>query len=355
MSRPPLSQPVAVGGQAVVEGVMMRTPAATSVAVRRPDGSLVVRVRIARRLSERYPILATPGLRGIAVLIETLSDGISAIEFAASQLVEDADRRAAASSRVALAFSLLFSVGLAFVLFAVVPHAATLFAGDILGLHGLSDGKSVAFHLVDGLVKVGLFLAFLSGISRLKDIRRVFEYHGAEHQAVHAYEAGLNPLPKNLSRFPTEHARCGTAFLITVIVVSVFLFAVVFPWLPDLSERRWVNQVFFVLLKAPLILPVAAVSYELIRLAARMPDRGLSAILSAPGVLFQRITTKRPDTSQQEVAVTALVAALRPERILGTVSLPAPPERTAAVALEAIATFRDFAEFQSGVSREEGA
>lgn len=333
---------VTVGGQAVVEGVMMRTPAATSVAVRRPDGSLVVRVRAARRFAERHPVMAAPGLRGVAVLIETLSDGLSALNFAAAQAMpEPADAAGGAPSTAALAAMLAVSLGFGFLLFAVIPHAVTLLAGDLLAVESLAGGRAVAFHLVDGLVKVAVFVAFLWAISRMKDIRRVFQYHGAEHQAVHAYETGLNLLPKNLSRFPTEHPRCGTSFLVTVIVVSILVFAVVFPWMPELSDRRWLNQVLYVAIKAPLILPVAAASYELIRAASRMDNRVLGAVLSAPGVLFQRITTKVPDAAQQEVAIVALIAALRPDRLLR-----APDE------VEVVDSFATFEDFQRGVAPE---
>lgn len=321
---------------------MMRTPAATSVAVRRPDGSLVVRVRAARRLAERHPILAAPGLRGMAVLVETLSDGLSALNFAAAQAMpEPADSDGGAPSAAALVATLAVSLGFGFLLFAVVPHAVTLLAGDLLRVESLAGGRAVAFHLVDGLVKVAVFVAFLWAISRMKDIRRVFQYHGAEHQAVHAYEAGLNLLPKNLSRFPTGHPRCGTAFLVTVIVVSILVFAAVFPWMPVLSDRRWLNQVLYVAIKAPLILPIAAASYELIRAASRMDNRRLGAVLSAPGVLFQRVTTKAPDAGQQEVAIVALIAALRPDRLLR-----APDE------VEVVDSFATFEDFQRTVTPE---
>lgn len=332
--------PVTVGGQAVVEGVMMRTPAATSVAVRRPDGSIVVRVRAARRLAERHPVMAAPGLRGVAVLIETLSDGLSALNFAAAQAMPE-PQGAGTPSAAALAATLAVSLVFGFLLFAVIPHAVTLLAGDLLGVASLAGGRAVTFHLVDGLVKVAVFVAFVWAISQMKDIRRVFQYHGAEHQAVHAYETGLNLLPRNLSRFPTEHPRCGTAFLVTVIVVSILVFALVFPWMPEISDRRWLNQVLYVAIKAPLILPIAAASYELIRAASRMDNRMLGAVLSAPGVLFQRITTKAPDEAQQEVAIVALIAALRPDRLLR-----APDE------VEAVDSFATFEDFQRGVTPE---
>lgn len=294
---------------------MMRTPRASSVAVRRPDGSLAVQVRLVKRLAERYPILAAPGLRGIAVLIETISDGIAALNFAASQVLPEEQARSH-TSRLGLVFSLALSMAFGYFLFAVAPHAATVALGHLFEAESLASGRDLLFHVVDGFVKVLFFLAFLWAIAHMKDIRRVFQYHGAEHQAVHAYEAGLNLYPKNLSRFPTEHARCGTAFLIMVIVVSILVFAIVFPFMPDLSASKWLNQTIYVALKAPLIFPIASLSYELIRLSARATNRTLAALLSAPGLLFQKITTKRPQPDQQEVAIVALLSALRPERFI---------------------------------------
>ena len=301
----------AVGGQAVVEGVMMRAPGATSVAVRRPDGSIVVRVRAASRLAARMPWLGKPLMRGIAVLLETLSDGISALNFSAEQAMPEG--KTGNTGKAAIVGSLFISFAFAFLLFAVVPHALTLWIGWLLGSEALEGGTAVVFHLVDGLVKVLIFLGFLWVMSLMGDMRRVFEYHGAEHQAVHAFEAGLDPIPDNMSRFPTEHARCGTAFLVTVIGVSIFVFAGVFPLMPVLVDSRWLNQLLYVLIKAPLVLPIAALSYELIRLAGNRQDSILGRVLSAPGIFFQHITTKPPDRSQQEVASVALKTAMRPD------------------------------------------
>ena len=329
-----------VGGQAVVEGVMMRAPDATSVAVRKEDGSLVVRVRSARRFAARFPWLGHPGTRGIAVLIETMSDGISSLNFSAAQAMPEESGEGQDSSSLAIVATLVFALAFGFFMFAVLPHALTLGLGGLLGDDDLAGGRAFLFHLVDGIVKVLLFLGFMWGVSLMKDMRRVFEYHGAEHQAVHAFEAGLTLDAKSLSRFPTAHPRCGTAFLITVIVVSIIVFAGIFPLMPVLFENRILNQVSYILIKAPLILPIASLSYELIRLSARMGSRALGWLLSAPGVLFQRITTQTPDASQQEVAIVALTAALSPG-IAGV-----GPEQP-----ESILTFSDFGEF-SKWSRE---
>lgn len=315
MSNDQPEAPVAVGGQAVVEGVMMRAPAATSVAVRRPDGSIVVRVRAAKRIAARYPFLGRPALRGITVMIETLMDGMSALNFSAEQaLPEEEKPKSEGATQGAIFATLVFAVALGFGVFAVLPHALTWLLGWALGSEDLSGGRALVFHLVDGVFKLLIFLGYVWGISRMKEMRRVFEYHGAEHQAVHAFEAKLPLTVESLGRFPTAHPRCGTAFLVTVIAVSILFFACIFPLMPVLSDTNWLNQLAYVFIKLPLILPIAGVSYELIRLAGKTRDGLFGRILSAPGVWFQRITTQPPDPSQQEIAIVALASALEPSR-----------------------------------------
>lgn len=307
-----MSRPIHVGGQAVVEGVMMRAPQATAVAVRKGDGSIVARIRRSKSVTEGRPWLKRPGLRGIAVLIETLSDGISALNFSAEQAMTDEERRRA-GGEAAIVATLVFSIAFAFFMFALAPHFITNAIGWLFGSESLMEGRAALFHLVDGIVKTLLFLGFVWGVSRLKDMRRVFQYHGAEHQAVHTFEAGLELTVENLSRFPTAHARCGTAFLVTVIVVSILVFTSVFPLLPELSQNRLINQALYVLIKAPLILPIAGLSYEIIKFAGNRSGTLLGRILSAPGVWFQKITTQHPDASQQEIAIVALTLALNPQ------------------------------------------
>ncbi|NOZ00298.1 MAG: DUF1385 domain-containing protein [Deltaproteobacteria bacterium] len=334
-----------VGGQAVVEGVMMRAPNATSVAVRKEDGSIVVRIRSARRIASRIPWLGRPGTRGIAVLLETMSDGISSLNFAAAQSMPESEGGEKTGASIAIGATMVIALAFGFFMFAVLPHALTLGLGALLGDNALESGRAVVFHLVDGIVKMLIFLAFMWGVSLMKDMRRVFEYHGAEHQAVHAFEAGLELTNKSLSRFPTAHPRCGTAFLITVIAVSIIVFAAVFPFMPVLFENRILNQLAYVLIKAPLVLPIASLSYELIRLASRLDSRWLGWLLSAPGVLFQKITTKQPDEGQREVAIVALKTALTPG--LAGVG-PGKPE--------SVLTFADFNEFTAWVpSPDQGA
>lgn len=319
---------------------MMRAPGATSVAVRRPDGSLVVRVRKASRLADRRPWLGRPGIRGATVLWETLSDGMSALSFSADQAMPEEDRKKAGPW--ALAASMATSVLFALLLFAVLPHALTWGLGRILGSEALAGGRAWPFHLVDGLLKFGLFLAFVWLTGRMAEMRRVFQYHGAEHQAVHAFEEGRPLTPESLGRFPTAHERCGTAFIVTVIAVSILFFTALFPLLPPLSESAAWNQAIYVAIKVPMVLPIAALSYEVIRWAWRQRNGAWGRLVSGPGVMVQRITTQSPERDQQEVAIVALRSALDPGAFGG--------------GEEAIRTFPGYGEFEAwiGASRGEG-
>lgn len=308
-----MSEKTSVGGQAVVEGVMMRTEKAVSVAVRKQNRSIIVKVKLSTRLSDRFPFLRKPFLRGILVLIETLIEGISALNFSAQQASLEREDDGKGISKGAIIVSMMVSFAFAFLLFAVIPHVITLALGFVLENQTLSGGQAFLFHLVDGLVKCLIFLVFIYSISLMKDMRRVFEYHGAEHQAVHAYESKDVLIPEHLSKYPTAHPRCGTSFLLIVILLSILVFAVVFPFVPVLSENKIVNQMLYILIKAPLILPIASLSYEMIRLSGKKGFLG--RFFSYPGLLFQKITTQRPDKDQQEVAIIALRLALNPEMI----------------------------------------
>lgn len=325
---------------------MMRAPAATAVAVRKPDGSLVVRTRRASRLIDRWPLVGKPGLRGMAILIETMADGMSALNFSAAQAMPEDDKKPAtdsnaaapkAENRLAILVTMVVALAFGFALFAALPHFLTWGLGWLLDSADLQGGQALLFHLVDGVIKMAIFLGYVYAMSLVKDMRRVFEYHGAEHQAVHTFERGLPLEPATMSTFPTAHPRCGTALMVTVIAISILVFAGVFPLLPALSDHPAINQALYVLIKLPLILPIAALSYEVIRLAGKRSNGWFGKIVSAPGVFFQRITTKPPDASQQEVAIVSLCAAMWPERMGVTADHP-----------ESIVYFGSFDEFRAG-------
>jgi len=327
-----------IGGQAVLEGVMMRSPKSFVVAVRRPDGQIVVREQAWETLLGSIKPLRWPLLRGAIVLIESLWNGISALNFSAEQAMPeeagksaeehaaDAPRQATGKEKAALGATLVFSLALGLALFVAAPHALTWLIGVVAGVP--LDTSTFAFHAIDGAIKAVIFLSYLVAISRFPDIRRVFEYHGAEHKAIWAYESEEALTPDNAARHTTLHPRCGTSFLLLVLVLSILMFALVFPFIPKLSDKAFLNQLAMIAIKLPLMFPLAGISYEVQRLSARKGTPRVLRWLVAPGLWLQRITTKEPSRDQLEIAVLALCRALAREK--------------GAAASDGVKLFRDF-------------
>jgi len=350
-----------VGGQAVIEGVMMRSPRCFAVAVRTPSGAILVRQRPWISLAQSWKILRRPFFRGVLVLAESLHNGISALNFSAAvaeagskekqdaaenhaeaqvdqqgqrdqaqrRRVEPPSASAAAGPKVAeRSASIWITMGVAIVLalglFAALPHFLTWGAGKLVESEALTGGRSVLFHLVDGAIKLAIFLAYVWLISLLPDVKRVFQYHGAEHKAIYTAERGEPLTVENARRHTTLHPRCGTSFLLVVLLAAVVIFTIVFPFVPAVSEVAVVNQLFFVLVKLLLLFPIAGMAYELIRLAGRRPDSRLLRLAIWPGLMTQKITTREPDDSQLEVALTSILAVLAKEKSLPPGADPSP-------------------------------
>jgi uncharacterized protein YqhQ len=365
---------IIVGGQAVIEGVMMRAPNSYAVAVRRQDGSIVSKSERLPKLSDRYPILKTPVLRGSAVLIHSMMLGIKALNFSATVAFEDqtgeekakveqkpAVQAAAAAGALAttahaieapdqivatneveakssgagatataagsIAFALVFNV----LLFIVLPLLLT----NVLFIHfGWGNAPqvsidqaaaasapwyaearmwlqaylkpvrpSVAFNLVDGVIRMFFFLLMIWGFSRLNDIKRVFEYHGAEHKTVFAWEAGEDLTVSNARRHPRQHPRCGTSFLMVVMLVSIVLFSAV----------KFDSLSLNMLTRIALIPLIAGISYEIIRAAGRKESSAIFKLMTLPGIWMQNLTTREPSDDQLEVAIYALKESLKLE------------------------------------------
>lgn len=303
----------------------MRSPHSYVVVCRLPDGRLAVRESPWRPIWERLRFLRRPFLRGAVVLAESLHNGLDALSFAANQQarawpVEEGgaprdDAGAASPSEApelsgsAIAATLALSVALAFVIFAAIPHALAWLAGGALGLD-VREGTSVAFHALDGVIKGALFVAYLWGIARLPDIRRVFMYHGAEHKSIATYEAGQALVVENARAHSRFHPRCGTSFMFLVILLGVVVFSAFFPLVPQLVDNRILNQALYVLIKIPLMFPIAGLAYEAQRLSARAPGHPLVRLVIWPGLALQRITTVEPDDSMLEVALLSLRSVL---------------------------------------------
>ena len=281
-----------VGGQAVIEGVMMRGKTHVAVAVRQPDGEISVDVRPVNSISDRYPILKKPFLRGVVSLVESLVMGMKALAYSA-QVSGDEDEKLDSKE---MTLTIAVSAGLAILLFIVIPTWSMRFLTGITQDH-------MALNLAEGVLRMAIFLAYIAAISSMNDIQRVFQYHGAEHKTIYTYEAGLPLKVENVRPFSTLHPRCGTNFLMIVMLISMFIFT--FLGWPSLLER---------IASRIILMPViAGVSYELIRYAGAHTDNPLVRIAITPGLLLQKLTTRQPDDSQIEVAIASLKAVVPPE------------------------------------------
>ncbi|HLV60091.1 MAG TPA: DUF1385 domain-containing protein [Fredinandcohnia sp.] len=292
-----------IGGQAVLEGVMMRSPKSFVVAVRRPDGSIALREQPWNNFFTRHAIFRLPLLRGAVVLFESLWNGYVALDFSAKHAAAD-EANQETQSNLAIGLTMVLSLAFGLGLFVGVPHLLTWGLGQLLGRP--LDTTQFAFHAIDGAIRLAIFVAYIALIARLPDIRRVFQYHGAEHKTIWAYEKGGPVDVATAARQTTLHPRCGTSFLLLVVGTSILLFSVVFPMVPRLAEGELSNTLLQMAIKLPLTFPIAGISYELQRLSARHPESALLRALTAPGLWMQRITTREPSEDQLEIAVLAM-------------------------------------------------
>lgn len=306
-ARPP-AEAATLGGQAVMEGIMMRNGPVYALAVRMPDGDILVERRRWYSLGSGA-VSGRPFVRGFPLLVETLVNGIRALnrsaEFAAP---EQADRPGGAQLVLTLLLSLAMAVGL----FVAAPHLLAL-GMKVLGLGG--DLERLSFHLWDGFFKFAIFLGYIAAISLVPDIRRVFQYHGAEHKVIRAFEQGGDVSARSAASCSRLHPRCGTTFMLFVLSVAIVLHAVLVPlflwlWQPQGAFARHAGTLLF---KLALMVPISAVAYELIRCAARLGPSLWGRLLRAPGLVLQLLTTREPEREHLEVALVALREAVSPE------------------------------------------
>lgn len=306
-----------VGGQAVIEGVMMRSPNSFAVAVRKPDQTLIIKEQPWQAIWTKLKFLRWPFFRGSVVLVEAMWNGISALTFSANHALEEEpsekDKESGKEDKplgtLALTGTILVALGFAIGLFVIVPHLLTLWFGQLTKTDLTVD--SVMFHAIDGVIKVVFFVAYVWAISLMKDIKRVFQYHGAEHMTIFAYEDGKELTVENVRPYNTFHPRCGTSFIMVVLLTSIFLFSAIFPFMPKFPEMHKIfRNLIYIAIKIPLMLPIAGASYELIKLAGKKSESKLLRLTVLPGLWLQRITTRRPDDSQLEVAILSLKKCL---------------------------------------------
>ncbi len=303
-------QETLVGGQAVIEGVMMRAPHSYCVAVRNPQGELITEEQPLPRMGDLYRIFRYPVFRGVGTLYQAMKLGLKALKFSANVSLEGATQEKTTPekkppseiSNWAITLNLVFSLLFFIFLYKFIP---LYLVTRLEKIYPVLEGR-IAFNAADGLIRIAIFLGFLYFVSRMKDIRRVFEYHGAEHKVVFNFESGLPVNVENAQTFTTFHPRCGTSFLLVVMIVSMLVYVLV-PFDGFVAK---------LLARVALIPVIAGVSYELIRFAAKR--RGsLLATLTAPGLWLQRITTKQPSNEQAAVAVRALEGAMELEKAQG--------------------------------------
>lgn len=287
-----------------MEGVMMRAPHSYCVAVRKPTGEIVTETKSLAKVSEKYPLFKLPVLRGLGTLGQAMSLGIKALRFSANASLDEGhpDKKSVEIPGWMMAANLAFSLGFFIFLYKYVP----LFLATKAGEFSPALSGRTANNFVDGGIRILIFLAFLTLISRMKDIRRVFEFHGAEHKVVFNFESGKPVNVENARPFVTFHPRCGTSFLLVVMVISMPFYA----FLPfDGFAAKFASRIVLL----PLI---AGTSYELIRFAAKRQG-SLLAMMTAPGLWLQRVTTKPPADDQLEVAIVALEGAMELEKTQG--------------------------------------
>lgn len=286
-----------IGGQAVIEGVMMKSPAGWTVAVREPGGGISLKTVRTEGLTG---FLKWPVIRGVAALFQALTIGIRAIEFSGSIAYQE-EAGDKPLSPLSMALSLGAALLLAVALFVLLPLFVTKLAGT--AVHSVA-ASSLLFNLVDGLLRVGIFLLYVFAIGLWREMRRIYEYHGAEHKVIYAHEAGEELTVENAKKYTPYHPRCGTSFLLIVMVISI----VVFSFIP----QSW-SFAGKALSRLVLIPAIAGISYELLRFSARWQDNTLVGLMVLPGLLLQRLTVREPDNAQIEVALTAMSEVLKLE------------------------------------------
>lgn len=319
-------QYASIGGQAVIEGVMMRSPNAFVVAVRKPDGTIRLRRDQWYGLSNKLAFLKKPFLRGVLILVETMANGIVSLNYSANIAMDEENKKEALKkgqseaeyektkkSKEKVSLETFLSIGVSFLfgigLFVFVPHALTALIEKYSG--AAWDLQSWQFHAVDGTIKACIFLTYIYLISFIPDIRKVFQYHGAEHKSISTFEAGEALTVENARKFPTFHPRCGTTFIFFLMFVSIILFAIIFALIPvGTNSPVILKHLYAILFKVALTFPIAGISYELIKFLGKNPDSTFGKILSYPGKMLQKLTTKEPDDTQLEIALASIKAVL---------------------------------------------
>ncbi len=290
-----------IGGQALIEGIMMLGPEKSAIAVRRSDGEIELKVESIKRLADKNKFFRLPFIRGILGLFDSLKRGFAALEYSSSIAMDEIEEEptkfekwlekklgSRAVEKIVMGIATVLGIAIPIVLFIFLP---TLLAGVV---DKVVDNRIVQ-NLLEGMSRIAIFLLFMFSVSRMKDMKRVFSYHGAEHKSIFCYEAGCELTVENVKKFSKEHPRCGTSFMFSVMIISILVFSVV----------SWSNPFVRMALRLVLLPVVVGISYEVNRWLGRH-DNWVSKIVRAPGLWFQSFTTFEPDDSMIEIAIAAL-------------------------------------------------
>ena len=288
-----------IGGQAVIEGVMIKTKKNLVIAVRKPNGKITAKKQKLKPLSEKIKFFGWPFIRGIVELIEILVIGVKALNYSANESIDKKEEKITSKE---LVITFVIALGFAFLLFKFLPLLITKFIFN----KGVIGSSRAIFNLIDGLLRISMFILYILIISRMKDVKRLFQYHGAEHKAVNCFEDGKKLTHENIKKYSTLHPRCGTSFIIIVLFVAILVFSIV---------KIDINFWLLLVLRVPLILPIAGLSYELLKLSDKFKNNPIFNSLLKPGLWLQRITTRQPTKKQIEVAILAVKNILRLEGV----------------------------------------
>jgi len=281
-----------VGGQAVIEGVMMRGKNFWSLAVRRPDKTISIKLFKNSSLTVNNKFLGLPFIRGVVSLIESMALGFRALSYSVNESTEEDIQFSKKEMTIAIIIAVIFAVGIFFILPTLIGRSFSNYFPN-----------TIVYNLMEGLVRILLFLGYIIIVSQLKDIKRVFQYHGAEHKTIQAYENGEKMIVENVRKYTTLHVRCGTSFLLIVMVVAIFVFAL-------LGRPPFLLRILYRVLLIPVI---SGISYELIKLAGKYSKYKIVNIIFYPGLLLQKITTREPDDSQIEIAISSFNRVIKAE------------------------------------------
>lgn len=284
-----------VGGQAVIEGVMMRSKHFWALAVRKPDMTIYTKLFNDVSLTNKNKVLGFIFIRGIVTLIESMALGFKALSYSVNEATEEEIKFSKREMTISVIIAVVFAVGVFFILPTIIGRSFSEFFPN-----------AIVYNLLEGLIRIGFFLIYILLVSQIKDIKRIFQYHGAEHKTIQAYENDEELKPENVRKYSTIHVRCGTSFLIIVMIVAILIFAL-------LGKQPMIWRIISRILLLPVI---AGISYELIRLAGKFSKYKVVNILFYPGLLLQKITTKEPDNDQIEVAISSFKKVIEAEKAL---------------------------------------